>query len=75
MTRRTVHYVVALAAQAGGIEFPVYPHMLRHGTGFYLANQGHDTRAIQLYLGHRNIQHTVRYTQLSAGRFKNFWND
>jgi integrase len=75
MTRRTVHHVVAQAAKAAGIPFPVYPHMLRHGTGFYLANQGHDTRAIQLYLGHRNIQHTVRYTQLAAGRFRDFWKD
>ncbi len=75
MTRRTVHYVVAQAAKAAGIERPVHPHMLRHATGFYLANAGHDTRAIQLYLGHKNIQHTVRYTQLSAGRFRDFWKD
>ena len=75
MTRRTVHYVVAQVAKLAGIPFPVHPHMLRHGTGFYLANQGHDTRAIQLYLGHKNIQHTVRYTQLAAGRFKDFWKD
>jgi integrase len=75
MTRRTVHYVVAEAAKAAGIEFPVHPHMLRHATGFYLANAGQDTRAIQLYLGHKNIQHTVRYTELAAGRFKDLWKD
>ncbi len=75
MTRRTVHHIVAEAAKAAGIEFPVHPHMLRHATGFYLANAGQDTRAIQLYLGHKNIQHTVRYTQLAAGRFKDFWKD
>jgi type 1 fimbriae regulatory protein FimB/type 1 fimbriae regulatory protein FimE len=75
MTRRTVHYVVAETAKAAGIEFPVHPHMLRHATGFYLANAGQDTRAIQLYLGHKNIQHTVRYTELAAGRFKDFWKD
>ena len=51
MTRRTVHYVVAEAAKTAGIEFPVHPHMLRPATGFYLANAGHDTRAIKLYLG------------------------
>ena len=67
ITRRTVHYVVAEAARAAGIEFPVHPHMLRHATGFYLANAGQDTRAIQLYLGHKNIQRTVRYTELAAG--------
>ncbi len=75
MTRRTVHYVVAQAAKAAGMPFPVHPHMLRHATGFYLANAGHDTRAIQLYLGHKNIQHTVKYTQLAAVRFKDFWKD
>lgn len=75
MTRRTVHHVVAEGAKAAGIEFPVHPHMLRHATGFYLANAGQDTRAIQLYLGHKNIQHTVRYTELAADRFKDFWKD
>src|SRR5260221_1727977 len=75
MTRRTVHYVVAEAGKAAKMEFPVHPHMLRHATGFYLANAGQDTRAIQLYLGHRNIQHTVRYTELVASRFKDFWSD
>ena len=48
-------------------------HMLRHACGYALANKGHDTRALQAYLGHRNIQHTVRYTELSATRFKDFW--
>jgi type 1 fimbriae regulatory protein FimB/type 1 fimbriae regulatory protein FimE len=40
-----------------------------------LANAGHDTRALQAYLGHKNIQHTVRYTELAPTRFKNFWRD
>jgi type 1 fimbriae regulatory protein FimE len=48
-------------------------HMLRHACGFKLANDGHDTRALQHYLGHKNIQHTVRYTELSPDRFKDFW--
>jgi type 1 fimbriae regulatory protein FimE len=46
--------------------------MLRHACGYKLADNGQDTRAIQHYLGHRNIQHTVRYTDLSAHRFKEF---
>ena len=50
-----------------------HPHILRHACGFALANKGHDTRALRAYLGHRNIQHTVRYTELSPGRFKDFW--
>jgi site-specific recombinase XerD len=51
----------------------VHPHMLRHACGFALANAGHDTRSLQAYLGHKNIQHTVRYTELSPTRFKDFW--
>jgi integrase len=47
--------------------FNAHPHMLRHACGYALANRGHDTRALQAYLGHRNIQHTVRYTEY-AGR-------
>ena len=58
-------------------EFPflVHPHMLRHACGYKLANDGRDTRALQHYLGHKNIMHTVRYTELSPERFKNFWKD
>jgi site-specific recombinase XerD len=67
--------IVARAGATAGLEFPVHPHMLRHSTGFKLANDGQDTRAIQHYLGHKNIQHTVRYTELSSDRFKEFWDD
>ena len=55
--------------------FPIHPHMLRHACGFKLANDGHDTRALQHYLGHKNIQHTVQYTDMAPNRFKNFWRD
>jgi type 1 fimbriae regulatory protein FimE len=60
--------VVARAGEAAGIPFHVHPHMLRHSAGYMLANEGHDTRLIQSFLGHKNIQHTVRYTALSAKR-------
>jgi site-specific recombinase XerD len=53
--------------------FKTHPHMLRHACGYALANRGHDTRALQAYLGHRNIQHTVRYSEMSPTRFKDFW--
>jgi hypothetical protein len=46
---------------------------VRHACSYALANKGHDTKALQVYLGHRNIRHTVRYTELSPTRFKNFW--
>ena len=65
--------------ERAGIEakfgFKPHPHMLRHACGYTLANRGHDTRALQAYLGHKNIQHTVRYTELSPTRFKNFWRE
>ena len=61
--------------QAARMPFGIHPHMLRHSTGFKLANQGVDTRSLQHYLGHKNIQHTVRYTELSPDRFRDFWKD
>jgi type 1 fimbriae regulatory protein FimB/type 1 fimbriae regulatory protein FimE len=75
MTDSSVRKIMARAGEQAQLGFPVHPHMLRHACGFKLANEGHDTRAIQHYLGHRNIQHTVRYTELAAGRFKQFWKD
>src|SRR4051794_11540986 len=65
--------MIERAATTAGLELKAHPHMLRHACGFALANAGHDTRAIQAYLGHRNIQHTVRYTELAPDRFKDFW--
>ena len=65
--------MVERAGRAAGLPFKAHPHMLRHACGFALANKGHDTRALQAYLGHKNIQHTVRYTELAPTRFKNFW--
>jgi integrase len=67
--------MIGRLGKAAKMPFTVHPHMLRHATGFKLANDGQDTRALQHYLGHKNIQHTVRYTELSPGRFKNFWPD
>lgn len=75
MTARTVSHIIARAGSLAQLNLTIHPHMLRHSTGFYLANKGHDTRAIQAYLGHANIKNTVIYTQLSPNRFKNFWQD
>ena len=65
--------MVERAGTVAKLGFKAHPHMLRHATGYALANKGHDTRALQAYLGHKNIQHTVRYTELSPTRFKDFW--
>ena len=67
--------MIGRLGQAAKMPFPIHPHMLRHATGFKLANQGIDTRSLQHYLGHKNIQHTVRYTELSPDRFRDFWKD
>jgi type 1 fimbriae regulatory protein FimB/type 1 fimbriae regulatory protein FimE len=67
--------MIARAGRLAGMPFRVHPHMLRHACGYKLANAGQDTRAIQAYLGHRNINHTVRYTELSPERFRGFWRD
>lgn len=75
ITGSSVRKIIVRAGDEARLGFPVHPHMLRHACGFKLANEGHDTRAIQHYLGHRNIQHTVRYTELAADRFKRFWAD
>ena len=75
LTDSTFRKLVARAGLKAKIKFPVHPHMLRHGCGFKLANDGQDTRAIQHYMGHKNIQHTVRYTELAADRFNSFWED
>jgi type 1 fimbriae regulatory protein FimB/type 1 fimbriae regulatory protein FimE len=75
LTTSTVRKMLARAGINAELPFPVHPHMLRHGCGYKLANEGHDTRSIQHYLGHRNIQHTVRYTELASCRFNDFWRD
>jgi type 1 fimbriae regulatory protein FimB/type 1 fimbriae regulatory protein FimE len=67
--------MVTRLGPAAKMPFPIHPHMLRHSTGFKLANQGVDTRSLQHYLGHKNIQHTVRYSELSPDRFRDFWKD
>ena len=72
---RTIRHIILRAGLDAQLPFPVHPHMLRHACGFYLANKGIDTRAIQQYLGHRHIQHTVRYTELAPQRFRDFWDD
>jgi len=67
--------MVERAGRSAGLPFKAHPHMLRHACGFKLANDGHDTRSLQSYLGHANIANTVRYTELAPGRFRDFWHD
>jgi len=74
-TTDSFNWMVKRAGQKADVPFQVHAHMLRHAAGYKLAGDGHDTRSIQDYLGHQNIQHTVRYTELSPAKFKDFWRD
>jgi type 1 fimbriae regulatory protein FimB len=73
LTRQAVNYLTEEIGKRAKLNFKVTPHMLRHSTGYYLANRGYDTRLIQDYLGHKNITHTVKYTRTAASRFENLW--
>ncbi|MBS1994122.1 MAG: tyrosine-type recombinase/integrase [Cyanobacteria bacterium SZAS LIN-3] len=75
LTSNAIHKMVVRAGVEADLELSVHPHMLRHGKGFQLASEGVDTRAIQAYMRHKNIQHTVLYTQLNPKRFKGFGKD
>jgi site-specific recombinase XerD len=67
--------MIERAGRSAGLKFKAHPHMLRHGAGYKLANGGHDTRSLQVYMGHKNIANTVVYTELSDTRFKDFWRE
>jgi type 1 fimbriae regulatory protein FimB len=71
--RSTVNFALKAYSKAAALPFSAHPRMLRHACGFALADQGADTRLIQDYLGHRNIQHTVRYTAANPARFEKLW--
>jgi type 1 fimbriae regulatory protein FimB len=71
--RSTVNLMLHKYGEKARLPVGVHPHMLRHACGFALADQGADTRLIQDYLGHRNIQHTVRYTATNPARFEKLW--
>ena len=71
--RRRLCRMIERAAAGAGLKLKAHPHMLRHACGYALANKGHDTRAIQGWLGHRSITSTAVYTALAPSRFKDFW--
>jgi type 1 fimbriae regulatory protein FimB/type 1 fimbriae regulatory protein FimE len=75
MTVSNFAKLMTKACAVAGLEIKAHPHMLRHACGFTLANAGKDTRSLQAYLGHKNVQHAVRYTELAPSRFKGWWKD
>jgi len=73
LDRKQVNYLLKRYGEQAHMSFTPHPHMLRHACGYALANAGHDTRAIQTYMGHRSIQSTTIYTETNVGRFMGFW--
>jgi type 1 fimbriae regulatory protein FimB len=73
LSRKTTWLMIRDYGRQAGLSVDTQPHMLRYACGFALADQGADTRLIQDYLGHRNIQHTVRYTATNPARFERLW--
>ena len=73
LTRKTAWVAIRTYSRLAGLSVEAHPHMLRHACGFALADQGADARLIQDYLGHWNIQHTVRYTATNPARFERLW--
>ncbi len=71
--RMGIGRIVERAGVAAGLPFRVHVHMLRHSTGYVLANRGMDTRRLQHFLGHASITNTVRYTAMSPEPFKDIW--
>jgi integrase len=72
-TTDSFNWLVKRAGKKAKLPFQCHAHMLRHSAGYKLAGDGHDTRSIQDYLGHRDIRHTVKYTELSPKPFRDFW--
>ena len=73
LSRKTAWLMIRDYSRRAGLPVEAHPHMLRHACGYALADQGADTRLIQDYLGHRNIQHTVKYTATNPARFEKLW--
>jgi site-specific recombinase XerD len=71
--RMGIARMIERAGEAAKMAFPVHVHMLRHSTGYALANRGMDTRRLQHFLGHASITNTVRYTAMSPEPFKDIW--
>jgi integrase len=75
LTEARFRKMLARTGEAGGFPWRVHPHQLRHACGYRLANAGVDTRTMQAYLGHANISHSARYTELAADRFNGLRQD
>jgi site-specific recombinase XerD len=72
LARQAVNYIVRVAGETAKLG-RVWPHMLRHSCGYYLADKGTDLRTMQDYLGHRDPKHTAHYARVAGHRFEGLW--
>ena len=72
LTRQAVNYIARVAGEEAKLG-RVWPHMLRHSCGYYLADKGIDLRTMQDYLGHRDPKHTAHYSRVAGSRFEGLW--
>ena len=75
ISTHAVRKIIAMAGKLAGFQMKIHPHMLRHSCGHHLTKSGHDSRAIQVYMGHVNLNSTVQYTDAATIKFTNFFND
>ncbi|MBW4601083.1 MAG: tyrosine-type recombinase/integrase [Calothrix sp. FI2-JRJ7] len=75
LTAAAVQRLLTRLGEIAELNIKVHPHQLRHACGYYLVNEGHSTRFIQEFLGHRDIRHTEKYTKVNSKRFSGIkWN-
>ncbi|MBO0719310.1 MAG: tyrosine-type recombinase/integrase [Blastocatellia bacterium] len=73
LTRQAINYLFAAIGRKAGFTFKVHPHMMRHSCGYKLINDSRSTRHVQVYLGHKDIRETEKYTALNAECFRDFF--
>ena len=64
----SMQYIVRAAGETAGLGDFVHPHMLRHGAGYALINDGIDVRLVQEFLGHASITSTTMDGAISPKR-------
>lgn len=72
LARSTVNKLMEQCSQSAALP-RINPHMLRHGCGFYMINNGYDIRAVQIYLGHVSISNTAIYARFNEKQFIGMW--
>ncbi len=72
--KRTVEAVIDNAKKKLGINYPVFPHMMRHSLATHLVEKDVNLRKIQSLLGHSNLNTTQIYTKVAKNDLINIKN-